>query len=76
MSQIHPKTLEILIKIGSNVLKYRYEKNLTQEDLAFLCDTDRSFICKIETCKFEGITIGTLAKLSTALEVDIRDLME
>ena len=37
--------------LAFNIKKYRKELNLTQTDLANLCDTSTNYIALIETCK-------------------------
>ena len=56
--------------IGINVRKYRLEKGLSQNDLAFQSELDRSYISDIELGK-SNPTILTLQKISIALELEI-----
>jgi|TARA_B110000967_G_C18456980_1_gene350715 transcriptional regulator with XRE-family HTH domain len=56
--------------IGINVRKYRLEKGLSQNDLAFQSELDRSYISDIELGK-SNPTILTLQKISRALELEI-----
>ena len=55
--------------IGINVRKYRLEKGLSQNDLAFQSELDRSYISDIELGK-SNPTILTLQKISRALELE------
>ena len=55
--------------IGINVRKYRLEKGLSQNDLAFHSELDRSYIYYIELGK-SNPTILTLQKISRALELE------
>lgn len=77
MSSINNDVSEILMNIGKNVKRLRKERGFTQLKLAILCDEmEPSLISKIETFQCSGLTIGTLARLSKALEVDIMDLFK
>jgi len=71
------KISEILVCIGTNVKKIRLEKNITQQELAFLCgNMDRSTISKIERFNCEGLNVTTIVKISSILEVDVSELFE
>lgn len=39
---------ELTIQFGRLVRKYRKEKNMSQEQLALLCNIDRSYLGRIE----------------------------
>lgn len=39
---------ELTIQFGQLVRKYRKEKNMSQEQLALLCNMDRSYLGRIE----------------------------
>ncbi len=52
-------------KIGLNILYYRKEQHLTQEDLAAACDKNRTFIQRIET----GVSSCSLNTLMDIAEV-------
>ncbi len=42
---------EVNIAFGKNIAKLRVERNLTQDDLAFRCGFDRTYIGTIERGK-------------------------
>lgn len=63
---------ELLIKIGAKVVARRKELNLTQEDLAYSANIDRTYIGYVENGK-QNITISMLNKLAKALKIDITD---
>lgn len=54
--------------IGSKILKYRIEKNMTQVELAEKTDTTPKFISQLENGKC-GIKIDTLIKYINVLDV-------
>ncbi len=66
----------ILVAIGKNTKKLRLEKRITQQELAYRCDMDKSGISNIERFNYSNITIGTLIKISMVLECNIVDLMK
>lgn len=60
--------------IASKIRAYRIEKNLSVQDLAYLCDMERSSMSRIESGRV-NITIKTLLTISKALGVDMKDLI-
>lgn len=55
--------------LGANVSYFRKRKELSQEDLACLCEVDRSTIGRIETA-FSGISLDTVFKIARALDIE------
>ncbi|MFA7659481.1 MAG: helix-turn-helix transcriptional regulator [Candidatus Gastranaerophilaceae bacterium] len=60
---------EILKKFGFNVKVERMKRDITQAELAEILDVHEKYISRIETGK-QNVTIKTLNKLSTALNID------
>lgn len=58
---------------GSVLKKKRLEKNYTQENLAYLCKVDRTYIGLLERGKRQP-TITTLFKLCKALDMKPSEL--
>lgn len=68
---------DIMIKIVKNIRRYRIEKNLTQEELAFYTDLSNDFIRRIESEKGKrGVSLKTLYKISIVLETPINKFFE
>lgn len=67
-------TQEILAKIGKRIVEIRKSKNLSQQDLAALCNYEKSNMSRIEYGK-SNITVGTLNKIANALEVEVTELL-
>jgi transcriptional regulator with XRE-family HTH domain len=65
---------EILIKIGFRIRAIREEKNISQQDLAAACNFEKSNMSRIESGR-TNLTIGTLLKISEALDVKLIDLI-
>ncbi len=63
--------------ISSNIRKYRKMRGLTQEELALYTDRSFEFIRRIESEKGrKGLSIETLWRIATVLEVKIDDLFK
>ena len=63
---------KILEKIGAIVVARRKELNLTQEDLAYAANIDRTYVGYVENGK-QNITISMLFKLASALKMEVKD---
>lgn len=69
---------DIWVKIGLNVLHYRKEQKLTQEELANLCGefgVSRNHIQRIETGA-AGCSVDTLIDIAQALNIPLYKLFE
>lgn len=66
---------EYLKKIGASIKKYRLSKGLSQTQLATLCDFERQNMYSIEAGK-KNVTVETLVKISNALDVNVKDLID
>lgn len=64
--------MDIKQNIGFRVKELRYQKNLSQKDLSFLSNLDRSYIAGIESGK-RNLSIESLEKITKALEISIFD---
>lgn len=60
---------------GNRVKELRNQRNLTQQDLAVLMNTDKSYVGKIETGVIE-IKLGTVFNLCKAFEITPKDLFD
>ncbi|MBO4602983.1 MAG: helix-turn-helix transcriptional regulator [Salinivirgaceae bacterium] len=60
--------------IALKIKKLRQEKNLSVQDLAYLCDMERSSMSRIESGRI-NITIKTLCNISAALGIEPKELM-
>jgi len=65
--------LNICDKFGKNVKKYRTLLNISQEDLAELCNLHRTYISDVERGK-RSISLNNIEKISVALQIDIAKL--
>ncbi|WP_421801837.1 helix-turn-helix domain-containing protein [Flagellimonas sp.] len=62
-------------KLGQRIKEVREGKELSQLDVASICDYDKTTISRIENGR-TNITLKTLVTLALALEVDISQFFE
>lgn len=60
--------------IGKNIARIRKEKKLSQNELAYLAEIDRTYIGYIENAKY-NVTIIKLQQIAEALEVSLNELI-
>lgn len=65
---------ELLQKLGRNIRKLRKDIGLTQEQLAYEAEIDRSYMGAIERGE-RNISLLTLMKIAQCLKVDITELL-
>ena len=65
---------EINIKFGKRVIELRKTKGITQEELAYRCDIQRSYMGVIERGE-KSVTLNTIEKIAAGLELSITELM-
>lgn len=66
---------QLLVLLAKNVRTLRKEMGLSQEELAFECEIDRTYISKVE----RGIanpSLLVLFKIANVLKVEIKDLIK
>lgn len=61
--------------LASNLQRYRREKGLSQEELAYRADLDRTYVSALER-KLYAASVDVLEKLARELEVDPADLLK
>lgn len=67
---------DLLVNIGINTKRFRKLKKMTQQELAYQCDMDKSSVSNIERLDYCNVTICSLVRLSIALECKVEDLMQ
>lgn len=65
---------ELTIRFGQLVRKYRKERNMSQEQLALLCNMDRSYLGRIERGEV-NLTLEKIYELARMLKVSPRELL-
>lgn len=64
--------MEIKTKIGNRIKELREIKNMSQKDLAYASDLDRSYIASVENGQ-RNISIVNIEKIAKALDVTLKD---
>lgn len=63
---------KFLERLGNQIRQVRLGKKITQNQLAGLCNFEKASMSRIESGK-TNVTVITLRKISTALDVDIAE---
>jgi len=66
---------KLLIEFGKNLKRVRESKNLSQHQLANLCDVEHSQINRIELGKV-NTTISTLFLIASKLGIEVTELVK
>jgi transcriptional regulator with XRE-family HTH domain len=66
---------EILLSFGENLRKLRTAKGLSQEELAFQADFDRTYISLLERGK-RNLSLVNICRLADTLQVDVNELLK
>jgi len=72
---VNGKYYDIWLGIGLNILHYRKEQGMTQEQLAEKCNISRNFMQRIETAA-SSCTVNTLSDIADALNIPLKKLFE
>jgi transcriptional regulator with XRE-family HTH domain len=67
--------MEIKVKIGARIKVLRELKGMSQKDLAYESDLDRSYIASVESGK-RNISIVNIEKITNALKVSLKEFFE
>jgi len=65
--------MDIKIKLGIRIKQIREAKGISQKDLAYEADLDRSYIASIEVGK-RNVSIVNIEKIATALNIPLYEL--
>ena len=55
--------------LAFNIRRLRYLQELSQEELAFRCDLDRTYISGVERCIW-NVALSNIEKIADALQVE------
>lgn len=64
--------MDVKSKIGNRIKELREQSSMSQKDLAYSADLDRSYIASVENGQ-RNISIINIEKVSTALGVTLKD---
>lgn len=68
------KDRKFLKKLGENIRKYRIQKDISQEELAYQADLDRTYISGIERGE-RNISVITLKKITDVLKIETHKIL-
>jgi transcriptional regulator with XRE-family HTH domain len=66
---------KFLAALGTRIKKLRIEQNLSQQELAGICDFEKTNMSRIENGGTNP-TILTLLKISAALKINLSELLD
>lgn len=61
--------------LAYNIRLFRFEKNISQEELAFRCELDRTYISAVERCIW-NVSLSNIEKIAQALGVEPWKLLQ
>lgn len=67
--------MDIKLKVGNKIKHVREKVNMSQKDLAYSADLDRSYIASVESGQ-RNISIMNLEKIANALGVTLSELFK
>ncbi len=67
--------MDVKSKVGTSIKKLREQKGISQKDLSFSADLDRSYIASVES-GHRNISIVNLEKIANALDVTLSELFK
>lgn len=76
--QQHPSifvSMTIQEKLGQRIKQLRQKKGLSQEQFAYLCELDRTYMTSVENGK-RNVSLQNIKKIANALGVSISELFK
>lgn len=67
--------VDIKLKIGQRIKELREQAEMSQKDLAYAADLDRSYIASIENGQ-RNVSIVNIEKIAIALNLTLKDLFK
>lgn len=67
--------MDIKFKVGKKIRFIREQKNMSQKDLAYSSDLDRSYIASVENGQ-RNISIINLEKITISLNITLSELFK
>lgn len=64
--------MDVKLKIGQRIKELREASNMSQKDLAYTADLDRSYIASVENGQ-RNVSIVNIEKIATALNVTLKE---
>ncbi|MGV8878734.1 MAG: helix-turn-helix domain-containing protein [Sphingobacteriaceae bacterium] len=67
--------MDVKIKIGQRIKELREVSNMSQKDLSYIADLDRSYIASIENGQ-RNVSIVNIEKIAIALKVTLKNFFD
>lgn len=67
--------MDVKHRIGTRIRSLREQKGISQKDLSYDADLDRSYIVSVENGQ-RNISIVNIEKIATALHVSLKDFFD
>lgn len=67
--------MDIKLKLGQRIKELREQTNMSQKDLAYAADLDRSYIASIENGQ-RNVSIVNIEKIAVALNVTVKEFFK
>jgi transcriptional regulator with XRE-family HTH domain len=67
--------MDVKLKIGQRIKELREKGSMSQKDLAYSSDLDRSYIASVENGQ-RNISIVNIEKIATALGVNLKEFFK
>ena len=67
--------MDIKCKIGTRIKELRSNKQMSQKDLAYASDLDRSYIASVENGQ-RNISIVNIEKIATSLDITLQEFFK
>jgi transcriptional regulator with XRE-family HTH domain len=67
--------MDIKSKVGQRIKEIREQKSMSQKDLAYTSNLDRSYITSVENGQ-RNISIVNLEKIAIALQISLNELFK
>lgn len=67
--------MDIKLKIGQRIKELREKAGMSQKDLAYAADLDRSYIASIENGQ-RNVSIVNIEKIAIALKVTVKEFFK
>ena len=64
--------MDVKLKIGQRIKELREALSMSQKDLSYAADLDRSYIASIENGQ-RNVSIVNIEKIATALEITLKE---
>lgn len=67
--------MDIKLKVGQRIKSLREQANLSQKDLAYAADLDRSYIASVENGQ-RNISVVNIEKIALALKINLKEFFD